>query len=366
MRRILFLAIHPKEVASTRYRVLAYFPRLKQEGFEPVFVSFFTSDSLAGLAISGRWGHKARNLWQGFWRFYQALNQGSYCAIFIHRELFPFNFRLGTRLLCRKIKQLGLPVIYDLDDAVYLRHRQGRGIFSLFENPKSIHDLFRMSRLVIAGNQQLAAYAKRFCPRVEVLPTPVDTTQFAPRKQDAAQEEPLTIGWIGSPSTAKYLDELQPVFRSLQQEHAFRVKIVGAGRRLSFDPVPVECRPWRLETESEEFGSCDIGVYPLWNDPWAQGKCGFKALEFMACGVPVVASAVGINREIVQDGANGFLIVKPEEWVFRLSQLLQDAQLRRRLGQAGRETVEKRYSLKCAGSRLVQWINEAASKEQTR
>lgn len=365
MRRLLFLAIHPKEVASTRYRVLAYLPRFKQEGFEPVFVSFFTSDSLSDLASRGRWARKIKHLWRGFWKFQKALDSGPYSAVFIHRELFPFNFRLGTRLLAGKIRRLGYPVIYDLDDAVYLRHRQGRGFFSWFENPQSIQDLFRMSRLTIAGNEQLAAYARRFCARVETLPTPVDTAQFAPRKQDVPQE-PLTIGWIGSPTTAKYLNDLQPVFRQLQQEHAFRVKIVGAGRRFSFDPVQVECRDWRLETESEEFGSCDIGVYPLWNDPWAQGKCGFKALEFMACGVPVVASAVGINREIVQDGANGFLIAKPEEWVKRLSQLLQDAQLRRRLGDAGRQTVESKYSLKCAGGRLVQWVNEIAGKESSR
>lgn len=361
MRRLLILTIHPTEVASTRYRVAAYIPQLERAGFRVTFVPFLSSEALARAARPG-----PRQVWEvlrGLGRVWRVLQRGTYDVIMIHRELFPFNVRWGTQVLCRRIRRLGIPVVYDFDDAIYLRHRQGRGLLSWMEDPRSIHDLFALSRLVIAGNEQLAAYARRQHPWVEVMATPVDTEQFTPKTGPSAG--PLTIGWIGSPSTAKYLEELRGVFQQLKDRHAFRIKIVGAGRPIQFDGVATETKAWRLQTEQEEFRSCDIGVYPLWDDEWSRGKCGFKALEFMASGVPVVASAVGVNRDIVEDGANGFLIARREEWVEKLSRLLSEPQLRQRMGQAGRTLVESRYSLQRSGERLVACVNRVMEGSRT-
>jgi glycosyltransferase involved in cell wall biosynthesis len=124
--------------------------------------------------------------------------------------------------------------------------------------------------------------------------------------------------------------------------------------------VEIEHRPWRLEREVEDFARCDIGVYPLWDDPWSSGKCGFKAIQFMACGVPVVASALGVNRQIIEDGVNGFLASRPEEWVTKLTTLLTEPDLREQFSLAGRRMIEERYSLTAHAPTLLQVLREAA------
>jgi glycosyltransferase involved in cell wall biosynthesis len=141
------------------------------------------------------------------------------------------------------------------------------------------------------------------------------------------------------------MQSLGPVLQRVRQRHAFTLRVSGAGEPLEIDGVEVENAAWSLEREVELFQSCDVGVYPLADDEWSKGKCGFKAIQFMACGVPVVAAAVGVNREIIQDGVNGFLASTPDEWVDKMGRLLADPALRRRFGEAGRRTVIERYSL---------------------
>ena len=153
------------------------------------------------------------------------------------------------------------------------------------------------------------------------------------------------IGWIGSPTTAFYVQRLTEVFQRVRERHPFVLRISGSGAPLQVPGVVTENAPWSLGDEVRLFNTCDVGVYPLADDEWSKGKCGFKAIEFMACGVPVVASAVGVNREIIQDGVNGFLASTDDEWVDKIGRLLVDRDLGRRLGAAGRRTVEDRYSL---------------------
>jgi hypothetical protein len=172
----------------------------------------------------------------------------------------------------------------------------------------------------------------------------------------------MTVGWIGTPTTASFLTPLAPVLRALAAEQAFEVQVAGSTAALAFDGVPTRNLPWSLDGEVELFNQCDIGVYPLPDDDWARGKCGFKAIQFMSCGVPVVASAVGVNREIVQDGVNGFLASTPDEWRHKLSALMGDANLRRRLGAAGRRTIQARYSLQVNGPRVAAVIGAALAR----
>lgn len=343
--KILFLATHPKEVASTRHRILAYEPVLRKQGYEVRFHPFFPSPALRAIYAPGRRWEKASWLLRGSRERWQVLRSESYDLIFIHRELFPLGLPVGMGLFQRELRRLGSPVIYDFDDAVFLPHRQNRGWIGKLENPASVRSLISMSRRVIAGNPFLAQYARGINGSTDCIPTPVDTERYFP----AARKDPAaapSIAWIGSPSTAKYLLSLAPVFRELARTRPFRLKIIGAGKPVAFGgDLQVEWKAWDLLTEAEEFRSCDIGVYPLWDDEWSRGKCGFKALQFMASGVPVIASAVGVNSQILQHRLNGLLARTPEEWFRLLSELIQDASLRRALGAAGRSTVEERYSL---------------------
>ncbi|HVZ23082.1 MAG TPA: glycosyltransferase, partial [Vicinamibacterales bacterium] len=177
---------------------------------------------------------------------------------------------------------------------------------------------------------------------------------------------PLVIGWIGTPTTAPYLKSLEPVFERLASRHPFEVRVSGSGAPLTFAGVTTTNERWSLEREVELFNTCDVGVYPLNDDEWEKGKCGFKAIQFMACGVPVVAAAVGVNREIIQDGVNGFLASTERDWAQKIGRLLGDAELRQRLGAAGRRTIEEKYSLAVNAPRLAALLRDVVDRRMGR
>ena len=348
--RIRALATNPETGASTRFRVLQWRQLLAADGCELSLDAFFTSDGERTLHAPGRRLAKAAFLAAGTARRLRSLWTAPAAAdlLFIHREAFP----LGQRWPLALLRRFRGPIIYDYDDAMFLPQRQGRGLLARLEDVNAPQQLMRLSDVVLAGNEYLAEYARRYARRVVVLPTCVDTRVFAPRPGRLPAGPPV-LGWIGSHSTAKYLRGLQRALEAVARRVPFRLYVVGASEPVTVDGAEVIQRPWRLEREVEDFASCDVGLYPLWDDAWARGKCGFKAIEFMACGVPVVASAVGANREIIHDGADGFLVADEAAWVERLTALLSDRHLRERFGQLGREAIDARYSVQAQGPRLV-------------
>lgn len=351
---LLFLATHPKEAASTRHRVLAYFPALTAAGFNVELHAFLSTEARAVVCRQGRGLLKGWYLVGSAIERWRRLARGQYDILVIHRELFPWGWWMGHQALRRVIQHRGTPVVYDFDDAMYLPQRQDRGLLRWLESPESVREIISLSQRVIAGNVHLRDYAQRFNQRVEYVPTPVDTDHFHPEPGGGQEVSELTIGWIGSSTTSKYLSEVRPAIEQLARTHRFRMKVVGAGNHQLGWACQLDQQPWDLASEAEEFRTCDIGIYPLRDDEWARGKCGFKALQFMASGVAVVASAVGMNCEIIQDGTNGLLARTGEEWYANLRRLLEEAALRRRLAEAGRRTVEERYSLRCTAPRIIQ------------
>jgi glycosyltransferase involved in cell wall biosynthesis len=241
-------------------------------------------------------------------------------------------------------------VVFDFDDAIFLPNvSEANRVISMLKVPEKIAATIARSRHVIAGNAYLGEYARRFNSHVTVVPTVVDTDKFVPdvrgARRDRHDGDPLVVGWIGSPTTGPYIRSLLTVLQQVAETRTFQLRISGAGVPFEVPGVRIDNRPWSLASEVELFNTCDIGVYPLADDDWARGKCGFKAIQFMACGVPVVAAAVGVNREIIQDGVNGFLASSAAEWQCKLARLLDDADLRQRMAAAGRKTIEERYSL---------------------
>jgi len=261
-----------------------------------------------------------------------------YDLIFLYREAYP----IGPALLERWLAAPGKPpIVYDFDDAVFLPNVSDANRFMVsLKWVRKIPGILRLCTHVVAGNEYLAAFAKQYNPAVTSIPTCVDTDKFRPRPADSGLPagQPI-VGWIGSPTTAPYLATLRDVFRRVHARRPFELKVSGASADISFDGVPTRNVRWSLGDEVTLFNTCDIGVYPLTDDEWSKGKCGFKAIEFMACGVPVVASAVGVNREIVQDGANGFLAATEDEWVDKLGRLLADSDLRCRFAAAWRQQL---------------------------
>jgi len=360
---MLALSPVPEEGAGCRFRIAQYVPALQAAGIDVTISPFFTTDFFRLVYRKGRYTRKALLFLQRALARLDMLRERSrYDIVFVYREAFPIGPPVLETLLSRTP---GVAIVYDFDDAVFLPNTSDANrAIALLKWPGKVRTIIRRSDVVIAGNEFLASYARQYTDSVRVIPTCVDTTKFVPRADRAAA--PPVIGWIGTPTTASYLLSLQPVFQELARAHPFVLRVCGAGADLQIPGVTVANTPWTLDGEVALFNTCDIGVYPLSDDEWAKGKCGFKAIQFMACGVPVVAAPVGVNREIIQDGANGLLATTPADWIEKLGRLLGDAALRSRLGAAGRRTVEESYSLKTNAPLVVAAVLDAVARARQR
>ena len=340
--------------ASTRQRLLQYLPALSAAGIDVDFRSLIGNDYLARFAATG----SARKLGVGMRYLDRARSLRAARGadlIWIHYELFPYlPGAFETMLLPR-----GVPVVLDFDDAIfhmYDVHRSAavRGLLG-----RKLQGLMRRAAACACGNAYLQDYAARFCANSIILPTVVDTEQYRPRVAAADGSGPPVIGWIGSPSTFAYLQPILPLLSALVTEGQARVRFVGAAVDPSSYPQ-FEFIPWSEESEIAAVQGFDIGVMPLPDDPWARGKCGYKLIQYMACGVPVVASPVGVNADIVTHGADGWLATDADEWAEALRRLLDDKAARARFGAAGRERIVRDYSLQVHAPRFVAMLRSAA------
>jgi glycosyltransferase involved in cell wall biosynthesis len=361
-RRIKVLALSPipEEGAGCRFRVSQYVPYLRAAGFDVTISSFYTPEFFKLVYQPGQHARKAASFLRlAAKRFAEAFTLGDYDLVLLYREAIP----LGPPIIEWLISRRGIPIVYDFDDAIFLPNvSEANRAISFLKNPGRVAQVVRRSTRVVVGNDFLAGYARRFNDAVTVIPTAVDTNRFTPRPpQPSDPARRLVVGWIGSPTTFPYLEALAGTLREVAKDHAFTLKVSGAGRPVQFPGVTVEDVKWSMAEEVTLFNTCDIGVYPLTDDEWSKGKCGFKAIQCMACGVPVVAAAVGVNREIIVDGVNSFLASTPQEWVDKLGRLLSDAALRHRMAIAGRRTIEERYSLQVTAPQLAAVLSSALS-----
>ena len=349
--KILFLTPHPEEGASTRYRVKQFFPYFSYNGIECLFHPFFSSDCYRILYKKGRILKKGLNLLNGIvQRTIDLVNSKDIDIVFVHLEASP----LGVPIFEKIFKFLNKPIIYDLDDAIYIKEVSPANRLAYFlKSPSKIPKIIAMSNHIIVCNEYLEDYGKRFNQSIKMIPTSVDTDKFTV-KDYSVQNNRIVIGWIGSHSTAHYLGQLTEVFKKLNRKYKFVLKIIGSDRQDYFPGTNVIYSDWSLEKDIYEFQDLDIGIYPLPDNEWVKGKTGFKTVQYMSVGVPCIASRIGRNIRIVEDGVNGFLANSEEEWIKKLSLLIEDAELRKKLGMAGRKTVEERYSVKANAPKYLE------------
>ena len=366
--RVLALSPIPEEGAGCRFRIAQFIPSLEAAGFDVTLRSLFTPEFFRLVYKPGHYVRKAVTFaGLSLQRLDSLRDAAQFDVIFIYREIFPIGPAVIERLLTMPGRP---PVVFDFDDAIFLPSvSDANRLIATLKTPHKVNTIIRRSDRVIAGNAFLADYARRFNTAVTMIPTCVDTTRFVPSPDacadnGAARSRDLVVGWIGSPTTASYIRDLEPVLRRVRDRHAFVLRVSGAGDRMQIPGLTVENAPWSLDREVELFNTCDVGVYPLTDDEWSRGKCGFKAIEFMACGVPVVAAAVGVNREIIQDGVNGLLASTEDEWVEKIGRLLSDADLRRRMAAAGRRTIEQRYSLNVNAPKLAATLRDVVERSR--
>jgi len=338
---------------SSRLRLYAFVPFLEKAGFECVVAPLLPDWYLH--ARYERAGLRSRHLLalvRAYARRSSLLRRHAddYDLIFLQREAFPFLPLAAERRLFGRRPG----VVVDYDDAVYSTYEDHANPFVRRVLGRKLPAIVSRAQHVTVGNRYLADWARRFTSSVRIIPTSVDLTKYRPR--DSCRREGAggpVIGWIGTPVSVKYLRLIERPLRRVRERCPFVLRVVGAPefRLAGLEVVAV---PWSEATEVGELLRCDIGVMPLPDDAWARGKSAFKLVQYLAAGLPAVASPVGANCDVLRDGENGFLAATEAEWVEKLKLLLEQPALRERLGGAGRRTVEARYSLEASARGLLE------------
>jgi glycosyltransferase involved in cell wall biosynthesis len=352
--KVLALPRYERLGASSRMRFLQYLPWLARGGLEVTVSGLFSDAYVRALQRSRR---DRRAIVRSYARrLSRLLGARGFDLLWIEKESLPWLPGLVERALLPG----GVPYVLDYDDAVFHRYDQHpRGAIRWAFGEKH-PALMRGAALVVAGNEYLAEFAARAgATDIAVLPTAVDLDRYRlDRGERPAEDGAPRVGWIGQRATAGFLRPLAPLFGRLAA--AGRARFVAIGIDPGALGLPMEGVPWSEDTEARSLRTLDVGIMPLADGPFERGKCGYKLVQYMASGLPVVASPVGVNRRLVEHGVNGLLADGPREWEVAIETLLADPALRRRMGEAGRRKVEEGYCLTVTGPRLVELLGRAA------
>ena len=360
MKKLLCLTVYPIEGGSDRYRVCQFLPYLERGGYHTTVRPFATTWLFRAMQTRGRMPKKMLHAaFCAARRFLDLLSLNRYDLVMINREAFPF----FTPWVERAVLWRQSRVVFNFDDAIYVGHKDTADLphplLHRLKHSAGVSEVVRRSAHVIAGCETLAAYARQYNTSVSVIPTVVDLDQYTYVPRRAQEAAPITIGWWGSRSTSPYLAAVHGALRRLHAVHQGRVKFVFWGDSEYRTDLPsARVIPFSLQAEVEELGKVDIGIMPMPDTPWTRGKCAFKAIQYMARGIPTVVSPVGMSADVVQHGFNGFWAHNEEEWFLYLDELVKSEELRRRFSAAGRETVEQKYSLQIWGPRLPALFDE--------
>jgi glycosyltransferase involved in cell wall biosynthesis len=356
--KVLFLPKYAQLGASARHRAYQYLPALKASGIRCSIQPLLSDRYLEELYASGR---KSKRLLLLAFARRIATVLGAIITrpdvVIIHIELLPYCPPLLELLLWL----FRVRFIVDNDDALFHQYDDHPNRLVRFLVGGKIATVMRRSNLVIAGNQYIAEYARGAGARaVEVIPTVIDIDRYRVEGAEPAERPTFVVGWIGSPSTAKYVIGIASALRSAAQQHRLKLVMIGSGA-IEMPGIDVEVHPWSEATEVAWINSFDVGIMPLPDNPWERGKCGFKLIQYMACAKPVIASPVGVNAELVEPGVNGLLASTPAEWQRAIDHLIDQPQTRAAMGRNGRALVEQRLCMQQTSGLLKECIVRVAA-----
>ncbi|WP_133273799.1 glycosyltransferase family 4 protein [Hymenobacter radiodurans] len=344
--RILFVIPYPHgQAPSQRFRFEQYLEFLKEAGHYYTLAPFISASAWAILYKPGHQLEKVMGVLGGFLRRLGLLfSVSSYDFVFIHREATPIGPPVFEWIVANV---LGKRIIYDFDDAIWMKDPAGeRTLISQLKWQQKVGSICRWAYKISCGNAYLRDYASQFNPRAIINPTTLDTEHLHNQVRDQNAASTPVIGWTGTHTTLRHLDIVWPVLERLEREgHNFVFHVISNQPPEYTNLRALHYTPWRKATEIQDLLQFHVGLMPLVDDPWARGKCAFKALQYMALGVPALVSPVGMNTEVVQDGINGFICSTDEQWYTALRSLLVDGELRARQGKAARQTIVERYSV---------------------
>lgn len=342
--KIFFVVPYPKgQAPSQRFRFEQYFHYLNEQNIHFRCFPFWDEKS---WKILYHHGSTLKKTWALFVNFLKRWYQVFFIfpkadIVFIHREMAPIGppiFEWITARLFRK------KIIYDYDDAIWMNNTSSQNkIAAIVKWHGKVKNICKWSYKVSCGNHFLKNFALQYNEKVCYNPTTIDTDYHTPSttKKD---EENIILGWTGTHSTVKYLENLHDILAQLTTINGVKLVVIS-NQPPKFD-FPFTFIKWKEKTEIEDLQQFDIGLMPLENNEWEEGKCGFKALQYMALGIPAVVSPVGVNKNIITDLENGILVNSPQEWFNAITKLIEDKNLRYNLGLAGRVSVENKFSVK--------------------
>jgi glycosyltransferase involved in cell wall biosynthesis len=353
--RVLALAPLPSRRAGTRHRVEQYIPLLRSAGIDVEVSSFFDESAHRVLYVPGHTVAKAFGVLRGTWRRVRDLFRARrFDVLLVYRETTAF----GPPVFEWLLRRMGVRYVFDFDDAIYLTGTSSvNKRWSWLRHPSRVAGSARLATAVIVSNDYLADHARTWNDRVTAIMTPVDTDRHTPRSAPRPNG-PLVIGWAGSQWTAPYLRLLDDALTQLARRREFIFRVVGG--EYSNPNARVEVLEFDVDREADDLRSFDIGVLPEPDEEWTKGKGAYKGLLYMATGLPVVASRVGVNPEVILEGQTGYCVGTTAEWVEALERLLDDATLRQRLGTNGRRRAEERYSVRVQAPRVARILLDAA------
>jgi len=348
---ILTLPRYQRLGPSSRVRFYQYFPALREQGFVIEDMPFFSDDYVHRL-YAKQPVQIGEVISAYLKRVSTLLRERDVNLLWIEKELLPWMPAWIEVLLARQ------PYVVDYDDAVFHRYDLHHNGLIRRVLGRKIDGVMQNAALVVAGNEYLANRARAAgAKRVEILPSVVDADLYAPAP---ARDSGFTVGWIGSPVTAPYLEQVRPALEMLTNGGQAAVSLIGAGDAIRWGNAKVQILPWREESEIQNIQQFDVGIMPLVDEPFERGKCGYKLIQYMACGLPVVASPVGVNVQIVEHGVTGFLAESKQDWQKALVFLRENPEKRREMGMAGRAKMEREYSLQIATPKLTSLLRSAS------
>ncbi len=360
MKKILFIVAHrPGRSPGQRFRVEQYLAYIKEKGFSYEFSYLLNEQDDKNFYSTGNYFQKFIILLKSIFLRYRDLKRAKdFDIIFIYREAVMF----GSIFFEKRFKKSGAKIILDFDDAIWLMDvSEGNKNLRWLKRPSKTAEILGLTDMAFVGNNYLAKYAEQYANNVKIVPTTLDTDNIDLKTHKPVDR--ICIGWTGSYTTLKHFDLAVPFLKRILEKYPGKVKIKLISNHNYVKEIDLEFCSWSKEKEIEDISEFDIGIMPLPDDDWARGKCGFKGLQYMALGIPAIMSPVGVNTEIIQDGENGLLAGSDDEWVEKISKLIESPELRKEIGLKGRQTVEERYSFNAWKDKYVSLFEELISEQ---
>jgi len=360
--KVLFFLLDGETNASSKHRVLQYFPYLKTNGIQPCAIRPVPEPVYQRLVEHGDSNLANKAAFYSLFLAYRVvavLRAGKNAdVVVIQRDLFPFGPPLLERLLARRNPHL----VYDTDDATYLRPAFTPNTpFQRLRRFDKVAEVVRRARWVSVASEPIAEWARRHNANVSVVPMAIDLAEYDRARRPVAPSGPVVLGWAGTAGGLRYLEALAPVLRQVAARQPIVVRVISGGFAHACLPeLPVDARPWRAESALEDLAGFDVGLVPLDDTPFEQAKFPFKLLQYMALGVPAVSAHVGLAGDVIEHGRNGLLAKSPAEWLEALERLIADVGLRQQLAAAARGTVSANYTIDRVAPRLMDGLVSAA------